>query len=158
MNVLSTRLLYFERRDDGRLKPPQEYPANAVAAVTTHDLPTLAGFWQGLDIDLRERRHLFPDEEARNRQIVERAADRARLLVALESEGLLPPGSGLIRLVPGNDGGACRSGIHLSCAGAVQAAADADGGRLWRARAAKPAGCGRPGCLPQLAAQAATQS
>ena len=95
MNVMSTRLLYFERRDDGRLKPPQEYPANAVAAVTTHDLPTLAGFWQGLDIDLRHQRHLFPDDEARNRQIVERAADRAQLLVALESEGVLPAGSGL---------------------------------------------------------------
>ena len=65
------------------------------AAVTTHDLPTLAGFWQGLDIDLRHQRHLFPDDEARNRQIVERAADRAQLLVALESEGVLPAGSGL---------------------------------------------------------------
>ncbi|MDN5862532.1 MAG: malto-oligosyltrehalose synthase, partial [Salinisphaera sp.] len=95
MNVLSTRLLYFERRDDGRLKPPREYPVNAAAAVTTHDLPTLAGFWQGMDIDLREQRHLFPDDESRNRQIVERAADRAQLLVALEREGVLPPGSGL---------------------------------------------------------------
>ncbi|MDQ3186121.1 MAG: malto-oligosyltrehalose synthase [Pseudomonadota bacterium] len=95
MNVMSTRLLYFERRDDGRLKPPREYPVNAVAAITTHDLPTLAGFWQGLDIDLRHRRHLFPDDETRNQQIVERAADRAQLLVALESEGVLPPGSGL---------------------------------------------------------------
>ena len=95
MNVMSTRLLYFERRDDGRLKPPQEYPANAAAAVTTHDLPTLAGFWHGLDIDLRQQRHLFPDDEARNRQIVERAADRAQLLVALESQGVLPAGSGL---------------------------------------------------------------
>jgi (1->4)-alpha-D-glucan 1-alpha-D-glucosylmutase len=95
MNVMSTRLLYFERRDDGRLKPPEEYPANAVIAVTTHDLPTLAGFWQGLDIDLRHERHLFPDEETRNQQIVERAADRAQLLVALESEGVLPAGSGL---------------------------------------------------------------
>ncbi|MBA4142010.1 MAG: malto-oligosyltrehalose synthase [Nitrosospira sp.] len=95
MNVMSTRLLYFERRDDGRLKPPQDYPVNAVAAVTTHDLPTLAGFWHGLDIDLRDQQHLFPDDEARNRQIVERAADRAQLLVALESQGVLPPGSGL---------------------------------------------------------------
>lgn len=94
MRVLSTRLLYFERRD-GRLKPPQEYPVEAVAAVTTHDLPTLAGFWQGLDIDLRDRLHLFPDEETRHRQIVERAADRAQLLVALESQGLLPPGAGV---------------------------------------------------------------
>ncbi|KIO47904.1 malto-oligosyltrehalose synthase [Nitrosospira sp. NpAV] len=95
MNVMSTRLLYFERRGDGRLKPPKEYPVNAVTAVTTHDLPTLAGFWQGLDIDLRQERHLFPDDDAWNRQIVERAADRAQILVALESEGVLPAGSGL---------------------------------------------------------------
>ena len=95
LNVLSTRLLYFERHQDGRLKPPWEYPVNAVAAVTTHDLPTLAGFWQGLDIDLRQTRHLFPDDEIRNRQIVERAADRAQLLVALKNEEVLPAGGAL---------------------------------------------------------------
>jgi (1->4)-alpha-D-glucan 1-alpha-D-glucosylmutase len=95
LNVMSTRLLYFERRGDGRLKPPQEYPVNAVIAVTTHDLAPLAGFWQGLDIDLRQERHLFPDDEARNRQIVERAADRAQILVALEREGMLPASGGL---------------------------------------------------------------
>ncbi|MDA8128852.1 MAG: malto-oligosyltrehalose synthase [Betaproteobacteria bacterium] len=95
LGVLSTRLLYFEREDDGRLKPPQAYPANAAAAVTNHDLPTLAGFWQGLDIDLRTQLHLFPDDTVRNHQIVMRAEDRAQLLLALDSEGALPPGSGL---------------------------------------------------------------
>ncbi len=95
MNVLSTRLLYFERQDNGRLQPPQAYPENAAAAVTTHDLPTLAGFWQGLDIDLRAQLHLFPDDEVRNQQVVTRSEDRAQLLVALEGEGVLPPGSGM---------------------------------------------------------------
>ncbi|HUW29281.1 MAG TPA: malto-oligosyltrehalose synthase [Sulfuriferula sp.] len=95
LGVLSTRLLYFEREDDGRLKPPQAYPVNAAVAVTTHDLPTLAGFWQGLDIDLRDRLHLFPGDDVRNQQVVMRAEDRAQLLVALESEGVLPAGSGL---------------------------------------------------------------
>ncbi|MGE5318699.1 MAG: malto-oligosyltrehalose synthase [Hyphomicrobiaceae bacterium] len=95
MGVLSTRLLYFERQDNGRLKPPQDYPANAAAAVTTHDLPTLAGFWQGLDIDLRTQLHLFPDDEVRNQQVITRSEDRAQLMVALEGEGVLPPGSGL---------------------------------------------------------------
>ena len=93
-NVMSTRLLYFERGEGGSLKRPQEYPANAMAAVTTHDLPTLAGFWQGLDIDLRDRLHLFPDDAVRNHQVVVRSEDRAQLLVALEGEGVLPPGSG----------------------------------------------------------------
>jgi (1->4)-alpha-D-glucan 1-alpha-D-glucosylmutase len=95
MGVLSTRLLYFERRESGQLQPPQAYPVNAAAAVTTHDLPTLAGFWQGLDIDLRDQLHLFPDAAVRNHQAVARSEERAQLLVALEGEGMLPPGSGL---------------------------------------------------------------
>jgi (1->4)-alpha-D-glucan 1-alpha-D-glucosylmutase len=90
MGVLSTRLLYFERWDNGQLKPPQAYPVQAAAAVTTHDLPTLAGFWQGLDLELRDRLQLFPTAEVKNRQISSRAADRQQLLEALERERLLP--------------------------------------------------------------------
>ncbi|MBZ0091622.1 MAG: 4-alpha-glucanotransferase, partial [Sulfuricellaceae bacterium] len=93
MNVLSTRLLYFERRDGGRLKPPQAYPASAMAAVTTHDLPTLAGFWQGSDIGLRDRLRMFPSEAVSQQQAAARADDRAQLLAALDEEKLLPPGS-----------------------------------------------------------------
>lgn len=92
MGVLSTRLLYFERWGDGSMKAPRDYPMQAAAAVTTHDLPTLAGFWQGLDIELRERLQLFPSDEVRQRQIEARHADRPSLLQALEAEGLLPPG------------------------------------------------------------------
>ena len=95
MGVLSTRLLYFERYDDGRLKPPEAYPRNAMAAVTTHDLPTLAGYWHGLDIELRDRLRLYPDDAARNEQVVLRSVDRAQLLVALEGAGVLPSGSRL---------------------------------------------------------------
>lgn len=90
--VLSTRVLYFERREDGRMKPPRDYPTQAAATVTTHDLPTLAGFWQGLDISLRDRLGLFPSDAVRNRQIAARATDRPHLLQALEQEGLLPAG------------------------------------------------------------------
>ncbi|MEO8247116.1 MAG: 4-alpha-glucanotransferase [Chloroflexota bacterium] len=43
-SVLSTRLLYFERR------PPAAYPRGALAAITTHDLPTMAGLWSGSDL------------------------------------------------------------------------------------------------------------
>ena len=42
--VLSTRLLWFE--DD----PPARWPVSAMAAVTTHDLPTVAGVWTGVDL------------------------------------------------------------------------------------------------------------
>ena len=93
--VLSTRILAFERGEDGGMKPPQAYPRQAVAAVSSHDLPTLAGFWQGLDIDLRQRLHLYPSDEVLRQQIIERAQDRVHMLLALEGEGLVPAGSGL---------------------------------------------------------------
>jgi 4-alpha-glucanotransferase len=48
--VLSYRLLWFEKN------PPVEYPELALAAVTTHDLPTIAGLWTGAD--LKEQRQL----------------------------------------------------------------------------------------------------
>jgi 4-alpha-glucanotransferase len=41
--VLSYRLLWFEEG------PPAELPRNALSAVTTHDLPTIAGVWTGQD-------------------------------------------------------------------------------------------------------------
>jgi 4-alpha-glucanotransferase len=42
-DVLSTRLVWFE--DD----PPERYPREALAMVTTHDLPTITGVWTGAD-------------------------------------------------------------------------------------------------------------
>ena len=54
--------------------------------------PTLAGWWEGRDLSLRSQLGLFPNEAMREAQIVGRAQDRARLLLALERESLLPQG------------------------------------------------------------------
>lgn len=93
--VLSYRLLLFERDADGGFKAPEQYPAQALVAATTHDLPTLKGFWQGHDLDLRARLGLFPSQGQREALVVDRAQARARLLMALAREGLLPPGTGV---------------------------------------------------------------
>jgi (1->4)-alpha-D-glucan 1-alpha-D-glucosylmutase len=93
--VLSYRLLYFERNPGGDFKSPAEYPAQAIVAATTHDLPTLAGWWSGDDLALRGALGLFPSPAAREAQVVARAQDRARLLLALERESLLPEGASL---------------------------------------------------------------
>ena len=42
--LLSYRLAWFESR------PPDRYPTQALAALTTHDLPTAAGVWTGADL------------------------------------------------------------------------------------------------------------
>jgi (1->4)-alpha-D-glucan 1-alpha-D-glucosylmutase len=90
MDILSYRLFYFERAWDGAFQPPEHYPEAALVAASTHDLPPLAGYWRGQDLDLRDSLGLFPDEAERGRQTVARAEDRARLLEMLEREGLLP--------------------------------------------------------------------
>jgi 4-alpha-glucanotransferase len=90
--VLSYRVLYFERTDRGEWKSPEAYPPQAVAVVTTHDLPTLAGFWAGRDIDVRAGLGLYADEGAVQRARDERRQDKQRIVRALNAAGLLPEG------------------------------------------------------------------
>lgn len=85
-NILSTRLFYFERHDNEFFKRPDLYPARSVAQATTHDLPTLAGYWTGTDIRIRLSLKPGGDDEAMER---ERAKDRALVLAALRDQGLI---------------------------------------------------------------------
>lgn len=93
VGVLSYRVLFFERAHSGEFKRPAEYPVDALVTATTHDLPTLAAYWEGCDVALRQALRLFPTEEVYQAQARARVQDRARLLRALESEGLLPEGA-----------------------------------------------------------------
>ena len=92
--VYSYKVLLFEKHADGRFRRPEEYVRRAIATVTTHDLPTLRGYWAGRDLELRDRLQLFPGEEIRRYVYDERVRDRAQLLAALDSVGLRPaPGA-----------------------------------------------------------------
>jgi len=93
LGLLSRTVLYFERDAGGGFKPPSDYPAQTIVAASTPDLPTLAGFWEGHDLSLRGELGLFASDDEREAQVVGRSQDRARLLLALEREGLLPPGA-----------------------------------------------------------------
>ena len=89
--MLSYRLLYFERNyPDPSFVPPEHYPAMALCAVTTHDLPTLAGYWVGRDIKTRKELGKYPDVAAYLQQQSERQRDKARVLSILKSRSLLP--------------------------------------------------------------------
>jgi len=90
--ILSYRLLYFERGAGGAFKPSAEYPREALVAVSTHDLATLAGWWSGRDLRLRLELGLYPDAGVYEKQLVERAQERVRLMLALQHAGLLPAG------------------------------------------------------------------
>ena len=55
--ILSYRLLWFEDDD------PADWPAEAMAAITTHDLPTVAGLWTGADVEEQREHGTATDEE-----------------------------------------------------------------------------------------------
>src|ERR671918_262130 len=53
--LLSYRLMWFEPT------APREYPELALAAVSNHDLPTIAGVWTGADLADQERAGIRPN-------------------------------------------------------------------------------------------------
>jgi 4-alpha-glucanotransferase len=83
------KVLLFEQQD-GRFRPPQEYVKRALATVTTHDMPTLKSYWEGLDIELRRSLNLYPSSEIERQVAEERSRDRHALIAALADQGLLP--------------------------------------------------------------------
>jgi 4-alpha-glucanotransferase len=90
--VLSYRLLYFEKTGDGKFKRPDAYHEEAVVSSTTHDLPTLAGYWVGRDIESRKNAGLLPDEASYREQMRARLEDKHRLIEVLDGLKLLPGG------------------------------------------------------------------
>ncbi len=70
--VLSYRLLWFEN------EPPPQWPAHSLAAVTTHDLPTVAGLLTGSDVVDQRRYVVDPDGQLDHgrRQLLDRLIKR----------------------------------------------------------------------------------
>jgi 4-alpha-glucanotransferase len=85
--ILGMRVLWFERGHDGRFIPPQQWDEQAVALTTTHDLPTIAGWWRERDIDWasRLRRKTRPGSDSAERR--GRKKDRTLLWSSLTQSG-----------------------------------------------------------------------
>jgi (1->4)-alpha-D-glucan 1-alpha-D-glucosylmutase len=93
--ILSYRLLYFMRGPKGAFLPPSAWPRDALAQVSTHDLPTLTGFWRGRDIDTKHELSLFPDPAAEQADRKNRPATLRDLDAALAREHLPVKGNGV---------------------------------------------------------------
>ncbi len=96
--VLGLRVLFFQRDQMGAFLPPDRYDARAIAMTTTHDLATLAGWWRGVDIDLRAPLGLLGEERdeqtARAKRENERIALWGVLKTRASAAGEPPPPSG----------------------------------------------------------------
>jgi 4-alpha-glucanotransferase len=89
--ILSYRVFYFEKDTKGEFRPNSEYPVRALVSSTTHDLPTLAGFWAGADIRARRAAGAIDDDNLKL-QTESRATEKQKMLDMLFALSLLPPG------------------------------------------------------------------
>lgn len=74
-NMLSYRLLWFEE------EPPERFPEVALAAVSNHDVPTIAGLWTGEDVKHLQALGLGVNMEGTDAQL-----DRLRAWTGLETD------------------------------------------------------------------------
>ena len=87
--LLSYKVLFFERWESGLFMRPDTYPAQSMVTVSTHDLPTLAGWWTGRDLHWRQKLNLYPNEEMGNNDRQARVIDRQHLLSALDDMNVI---------------------------------------------------------------------
>ncbi len=89
--MLSYRLFYFERNyPDPSFLAPEKYPDLALCAVTTHDLPTLYGYWSGRDLQVKKQLGLFHDDTQWQKYLEERERDKKLILSAMKSVRAIP--------------------------------------------------------------------
>ncbi len=87
--IFSYRLFYFERDMAENQNPYKDYPEAALVAISTHDLPTFAGFWMFKDVDVRMKTgQLDADREAKFRE--DRTRHKAKIIERLVRDGVLP--------------------------------------------------------------------
>ena len=90
MNMLGSAVLWFTRDyddADSAFVPAARYPRNALASISTHDLPTAPGFLKGEQVKVRAELGQLAGTVADEERIAEQ--ERAQLLSLLRQEGLI---------------------------------------------------------------------
>jgi 4-alpha-glucanotransferase len=67
------RVMLFEREHDGRFRPPERYPAEALAIFGTHDMATLRGWLSGHDLEVKRRLGIDSGETTESRARAQQA-------------------------------------------------------------------------------------
>ncbi|MBU2136741.1 MAG: 4-alpha-glucanotransferase, partial [Alphaproteobacteria bacterium] len=85
--VRGMQVLLFEQDKAGAFKAPDQWSPRACAMTTTHDLPPIAGWWRGTDIDWRVRLQPDADENQALALQSERETQRTALWAAFCAAG-----------------------------------------------------------------------
>lgn len=81
--ILAYNIFYFESDNQGS-KPLANYPYQAMTTLSTHDLPTVQGYWKGYDFVLGEKFGIYPSEKVLNILKQSREENKAKIRQAVE--------------------------------------------------------------------------
>lgn len=87
--VYSYRVFFFEQAEDGGYFSPSHYPEQSMATLTTHDMPTLIGYWHCLDLELGRELGLYTDEEVLQTLYASRHEDKQAILDTLHGHHMI---------------------------------------------------------------------
>jgi 4-alpha-glucanotransferase len=81
--VYSYRVFFFEQAQDGGFFSPKHYPEQSMSTLTTHDMPTLKGYWHCHDLELGKELGLYPTDEILHTLYTSRHKDKQAVLDTL---------------------------------------------------------------------------
>lgn len=85
--IYSYRVFFFEQAEDGGFFSPSHYPVQSMSTLTTHDMPTLIGYWHCLDLELGKDLGLYPTEEILSTLYASRHENKQSILDTLHGHG-----------------------------------------------------------------------
>ena len=93
--VYSYKVFFFETsQQDGGYISPQHYVSQSMAALCTHDMPTLRGFWHCDDLKMGQELGLYPDEQQLKALFSDRLKSKQGILDSVAWHGYLPENIG----------------------------------------------------------------
>ena len=85
--MYSYRVFFFEQAKDKGFFSPSHYPVQSMATLTTHDMPTLSGYWHCDDLALGQALGVYPDPEVLSVLYDTRHENKQRILDSLHGHG-----------------------------------------------------------------------
>jgi 4-alpha-glucanotransferase len=87
--VYSYRVFFFEQAADGGFFSPAHYPVQSMSTLTTHDMPTLEGYWHCYDLELGKELGLYPSDDVLSDLYQNRHDNKQSILDTLHGHDLI---------------------------------------------------------------------
>ncbi len=88
--IHSYKVFFFEQAEDGGYFSPEHYTEQAMATLTTHDMPTLIGYWHCKDLELGQEIGLYSGDALLKSLYADRLNSKQEILNSLHGHQSIP--------------------------------------------------------------------